>query len=108
MRLMNTLSLTLSLSTAAMLSFPAHATEEPAKALAAETAAPAPASKESLGELLTPEKFDADAAIAALESSDMSSRKKISGKAMIDSARNIPANQLGTALEQIRVVLELE
>jgi flagellar motor protein MotB len=68
----------------------------------------APAAAESpLRQLLTPEHFDADAAIAALEASNMSSRNKISGKAMIDSARTTPPHQLKTALEQIRVVLGL-
>lgn len=68
----------------------------------------ADSSSGDLRQLLTPEHFDADAAIAALEASDMSSRNKISGKAMIDSARNTPKHQLDVALEQIRVVLGLE
>lgn len=65
-------------------------------------------SADKLRHLLTPEHFDATAAIAALEASEMSSRNKISGKAMIDSARDTPKHQLSIALEQIRVVLGLE
>jgi hypothetical protein len=74
----------------------------------ADTSAVAASSEHQLRVLLTPEHFDADAAIATLEASNMSSRNKIMGKAMIDSARNTPKHQLGTALEQIRVVLGLE
>jgi hypothetical protein len=93
-------SLLLSLIISALLTAPTLTFAEPP----ADTST----AEYQLSQLLTPEQFDADKAIEVLEASNMSSRNKISGKAMIDSARSTPQHQLDIALEQIRVVLGLE